>query len=103
MMKVADLYPKDHNVQIFTDASNKGWGVHLAQISTKVCGQTGDINVLVLKAVLVATDNSTVVAYTNKQGRTHSAEMFADLVPLLPDKSSQAHANVPKCDGRPTV
>ena len=87
MMKGADLYPKDHNVQIFTDASNKGWGAHLEQISTKVCGQTGDINVLELKAALLAMDNSTVVAYTNIQGRTHSPEMFADLVPLLPDKS----------------
>ena len=30
-----------HSIQIFTDTSNKGWGVHLEQVSTRVCGQTG--------------------------------------------------------------
>ena len=34
-MKGADLYPKDHSIQIFTDASNEGWGAHLEQVSTK--------------------------------------------------------------------
>ena len=91
----ADLHPKDHSIQLFTEASNEGWGAHLEQTSTK--GLWSDrvkrlhINVLELKAVslalqrfkdqfqnqtvLVAMDNSTVVAYMNKQGRTHSAEM----------------------------
>ena len=41
MMKCADLHPKDHNTQIFTDALNEGWGAHSEQVSTKVCGQTG--------------------------------------------------------------
>ena len=36
MMKGADLHPKDHNIQIFTDTSNKGSGAHLEQVSTKV-------------------------------------------------------------------
>ena len=31
----ADLHPKDHSIQLFTDASNEGWGVHLNQCSTK--------------------------------------------------------------------
>ena len=31
----ADLHPKDHSIQLFTDASNKGWGAHLNQSSTK--------------------------------------------------------------------
>ena len=35
LMKGSDLYPKDHSIQLFTDASNKGWGAHLEQISTK--------------------------------------------------------------------
>ena len=33
--KVVDLHPKDHNIQIFTDASNEGWGSHLEQVSVK--------------------------------------------------------------------
>ena len=97
VMNGADIHPKDHSIQLFTDASNEGWGAHLEQTSTK--GLWSDrvkrlhINVLELKAVslalqrfkdqcqnqtvLVATDNSTVVAYINKQGGTHSAEMCA--------------------------
>ena len=74
---------------------NEGWDAHLDQKSTKGLWSHKEkrlhINVLELKAVslalrsfrdqcenqtvLVATDNSTVVAYINKQGGTHSAEM----------------------------
>ena len=95
VMKGADLHPKDHSIQLFRDASNEGWGAHLDQNSTKGLWSDREkrlhINVLDLKAVslalqnfkdqcqnqtvLVATDNSTVVAYINKQGGTHSAEM----------------------------
>ena len=68
----------------------------------KACGQTRKkslhINVLELKVslalqsfkdqcqkqtVLIATDNSTVVAYINKQGGTHSAEMCAHLWKIM--------------------
>ena len=35
VMKGADLHPKDNSIQIFTDASNKGWGTYLEQVSTK--------------------------------------------------------------------
>ena len=31
MMKGSNLHPKDHSIQIFTDASNIGWGTHLEQ------------------------------------------------------------------------
>ena len=99
----ADLHPKDHSIQLFTDASNEGWGAHLEQSSTKGLWSPQEkglhINVLELKAVflalrhfkdqcqdqtvLVATDNSTVVAYINKQGGTHSAEMCALLWRLM--------------------
>ena len=95
MMKGADLHPKDHSIQLFTEASNEGWGAHLDQSSRKGLWSDQEkrlhINVLELKAVslalqrfkgqcqnqtvLVATDNSTVVAYINKQGGTHSAEI----------------------------
>ena len=127
-MKGADLHPKDHSVQLSTDASNEGWGAHLEQTSTKGLWSDREkrlhINVLELKAVslalqsfkdqcqnqtvLFATDNSTVVAYINKQEGTHSAEMCAvenhDLVPSLPDNlESQTHSRVSKCDGRSSV
>ena len=95
MMRGADLHPKDHSIQLFTDASNEGWGAHLEQTSTKGLWSDREnrlhINVEELKVVslalqsfkdqcqnrtmLVATDNSTVVTYINKQGGTHSAEM----------------------------
>ena len=103
VMKGADLHPKDHSIQIFTDASNEGWGAHLDQNSTKGLWSDREkrlhINILELKAVslalrsfkdqcqnqtvLVATDNSTVVAYINKQGGTHSAEMCALLWKIM--------------------
>ena len=35
VMKGADLHPKDHSIQLFTDASNEGWGARLNQNSTK--------------------------------------------------------------------
>ena len=103
VMKGADLHPKDHSIQLFTDASNEGWGAHLDQKFTKGLWSDREkrlhINVLELKAVslalrdfkdqcqnqtvLVATDNSTVVAYINKQGGTHSAEMCALLWKIM--------------------
>ena len=103
VMRGADLHPKDHSIQLFTDASNEGWGAHLDQSSTKGLWSDREkrlhINILELKAVplalrnfkdqcqnqtvLVATDNSTVVAYINKQGGTHSAEMCALLWKIM--------------------
>ena len=88
---------QDHSIQLLTDASNEGWGAHLEPSSTQGLWSPQEkglhINVLELKAaflalrrfkdqcqdqtVLVATDNSTVVAYINKQGGTHSAEVCA--------------------------
>ena len=97
VMRGADLHPKDHSIQLFTDASNEGWGAHLDQSSAKGLWSDWEkrlhINILELKVVslalrsfkdqcqnqtvLVATDKSTVVAYINinKQGGTNSAEM----------------------------
>ena len=103
VMKGADLHPKDHSIQLFTDASNEDWGAHLDQNSTKGLWSDREkrlhINVLELKAVslalrdfkdqcqnqtvLVVTDNSTVVAYINRQGGTHSAEMFGLLWKIM--------------------
>ena len=57
-MRGADLHPKDHSIQLFTDASNKGWGTHLDQSSTKGLWSDWEkrlhINVLELKAVSLA-------------------------------------------------
>ena len=81
------LHPLKHALQIFTDASKEGWGAHLDEHTAR--GQWSlpesklHINHLELKAVflalkefqtlvfnktvLVATDNTTVVAYINKE------------------------------------
>ena len=58
VMKGANLHPKDHSIQLFTDASNEGWGTHLEQTSTKGLWSDREkrlhINVLELKAVSLA-------------------------------------------------
>ena len=103
VIKGADLYPKDHSIQLFTDASNEGWGAHLEQASTKGLWSDREkrlhINILELKAVslalqkfkdqcqnqtvLVATENSIIVAYINEQGGTNLAEMCALLWKIM--------------------
>ena len=102
-MKGSDLHPKDHSIQLFTDASNEGLGAHLDQSSTKGLWSDQEkkvhINVLELQVVslslrsfkdqcqsqtvLVPTDNSTEVAYINKQEGTHSVEMCALLWKIM--------------------
>ena len=86
-MKGSDLHPKDHSNSLQTPQTKVG-DAHLEQSSTQGLWSPQEkglhINVLELKAVflalrhfkdqcqdqtvLVATDNSTVVAYINKQG-----------------------------------
>ena len=104
VMRGAYLYPKDKTtVSNSLQMPQTGWGAHLDQSSTKGLWSDREkrlhINVLELKAVslalrsfkdqcqnqtvLVATDNSTVVAYINKQGGTHSAEMCALLWKIM--------------------
>ena len=82
------LHPLKHAVQIFTDASKEGWGAHLNERTARGTWSEPEsklhINHLELKAVflalkefqdlcsnnivLVAIDNTTVVAYINKEG-----------------------------------
>ena len=82
------LHLLGHPLQLFTVASNKGWGTHLRDNTARdVWSDTEShlhINALELKAVLldlksfehicrvqivlVATDNTTVVSYINKEG-----------------------------------
>ena len=129
-MKGSDLHPKDHSIQLFTDASNEGWGAHLEQTSAKGLWSDREkrlhINVLELKAVslalqrfkdqyqnqtvLVATDKSTVVAYIKQTrrnplgGDVRCPVEVHDLVPSLPNYiESQTHSRVSESDGRPTV
>ena len=82
------LHPLKHALQIFTDASKEGWGAHLNELTARGTWSVPEsklhINHLELKAVflalkefqdlcsnnivLVATDNTTVVAYVYKEG-----------------------------------
>ena len=82
------LHPINHALQIFTDASKEGWGAHLNERTARGSWSLPEsklhINYLELKAVflalkefqdlctdqivLVATDNTTMVSYINKEG-----------------------------------
>ena len=87
------LRPMQHALQIFTDASKEGWGAHLNEHTARGTWSLPEsrlhINYLELKAVflalkefknicsdktvLVATNNTTVVSYINKEGGMRSA------------------------------
>ena len=91
------LHPIKYALQIFTDASKEGWGTHLnehtAGGSWSLPESKLHINYLELKAVflalkefqdlctdklvLVATDNTTVVSYINKEGGMRSGPLCA--------------------------
>ena len=91
------LHPLKHALQIFTDASKEGWGAHLDEHTARGHWSLPEsklhINHLELKAVflalkefqtlvfnktvLVATDNTTVVAYINKERGMKSGSLCA--------------------------
>ena len=97
------LHPLKHALQIFTDASKEGWGAHLGEHTERGSWSVPEsklhINYLELKAVflalkefqdlctakivLVATDNTTVVAYINKEGGMRSGPLCALLWRIL--------------------
>ena len=97
------LHPLKHALQIFTDASNEGWGAqlddHTARGTWSLPESKLHINHLELKAVflalkefrtlvcnktvLIATDNTTVVAYINKEGGMKSGSLCALLWRIL--------------------
>ena len=97
------LHPLKHALQIFTDASNEGWGTHLDDHTARGTWSLPEsklhINHLELKAVflalkefrtlvcnktvLIATDNTTVVAYINKEGGMKSGSLCALLWRIL--------------------
>ena len=97
------LHPLKHALQIFTGASKEGWGAHLnehiARGNWSLPESKVHINYLDLKAVflalkefqalctnnivLIATDNTTVVAYINKEGGLKSGPLCALLWRIL--------------------
>ena len=97
------LHPIKHALQIFTDASKEGWGAHLNEHTARGTWSLPEsklhINYLELKAVflalkefqslcadqivLVATDNTTVVAYINKEGGVRASTLCALLWRIL--------------------
>ena len=97
------LHPLRHALQLFTDASNEGWGAHLGDYMAKGVWLESEsalhINLLELKAVLLAlkrferlccnqivlvcTDNTTVVSYINKEGGMKSGSLCALLWRLM--------------------
>ena len=97
------LHPLKHALQIFTDTSKEGWGAHLNERTARATWSLPEsklhINHLELKAVflalkefqdlcsnnivLVATDNTTVVAYINKEGGMKSGSLCALLRRIL--------------------
>ena len=97
------LHPLKHALQIFTDASNEGWGAHLDDHTARGTWSLPEsklhINHLELKAVflalkefrtlvcnktvLIATYNTTVVAYINKEGGMKSGSLCALLWRIL--------------------
>ena len=97
------LHPIKHALQIFTDASKEGWDAHLNEHTKRGSWSLPEsklhINSLELKAVflalkefqdlcadkivLVATDNTTVVSYINKEGGMRSGPLCALLWRIL--------------------
>ena len=97
------LHPPRHALQIFTDTSKEGWGAHLNEHTARGTWSLPEsqlhINYLELKSVflalkqfqdlclnnlvLIATDNTTVVAYINKEGGMKSGPLCALLWRIL--------------------
>ena len=97
------LHPIRHALQVFTDASKEGWGAHLNKFTARGTWSLPEsklhINYLELKAVflalrefqhlcvgkmvLIATDNTTVVAYINKEGGMRSGPLCTLLWRIL--------------------
>ena len=95
------LHPIQHALQIFTDASKEGWGgqnefiargtwslleskLHINYLELKVFLALKEFqNLCVGKMVLIATNNTTVVSYINKEGGMRSGPLCALLWRML--------------------
>ena len=120
------LHPLQHALQIFTDASNVGWGAHLGDSTARgVWSEPASrlhINFLELKAVflalksfeplckdqivLIATDDTTVVSYINKEGRLSLCPPLETSV-LVPSQANSSkgktHSGVFEPDSGQTI
>ena len=130
VMRGADLHPKVHSIQLFTDASNEGWGAHLDQSSTKGLwsdrekkpthkrsriegGLPGPSKLqgLVPEPNSASRNGQLNSGSLHKQTRRNSLSRDVcspvedhDLVPSLSyNIESQTHSRVSECDGRPSV
>ena len=58
VLKGSNLHQREHNMLMFTDASEKGWGAHLSSCTISGVWQQSEkdlhINILELKAVFLA-------------------------------------------------
>ena len=97
------LHPLKHVLQLFTDASKEGWGAHLNERTARGTWSLPESRLHIIylelkaiflalkefqdlcadKIVLVATDNTTVVAYINKEGEMRSGPLCALLWRIL--------------------
>ena len=108
---------QDHSIQLFTDASNEGWGAHLDQSSTKDLWSDREkrlhINVLELKTVSNSASCKGQLNSGSLHKQTRRNSLSRDvcspvedhgLVPSLSHNiESQTHSRVSECDGRPSV
>ena len=112
-----------HALQIFTDASIEGWGAHLDEHLARATWSPPrsklHINYLELKAVLsglkrvprpllnkivpIATDNTTVVSYINKEGGMRSCPLCALLWRILTWCTRKQVTKARHIPGRPNV
>ena len=113
------LHPLKHALQIFTDASKEGWGAHLnkhiARGNWSLPESKLHMNYVELKAVLlalkefqtlctnnivlIATDNTTVVAYINKEGGMNTDLVYQE----LSNSQSSSHPRPSKCNSRQAI
>ena len=110
------LHPIKHALQIFTDASKEGWGVHLNEHMARGTWSLPEsklhINHLehktmylalkefqdlcIDKIVLVATDNTTVVSYINKEGGMRSGPSVENLDLVYQESSDSQSPTYPR-------
>jgi hypothetical protein len=98
-----DIHPSQLVLVVYTDASLEWWGAHcthhtphglwseqeqslhinILELQTVFLALKTFAKFIIIKPVQVATDNTTVVAYINQQGGTHSWELCALLWRIL--------------------
>ena len=128
VMKGSDFHPKDHSIQLFTDASNEGWGRSLrskfyqgsvVRPGKKATdkrhrvegGLTGHSKLPVPEPNSSSCNEQLDSSSLHKQTRRNTLSRDVrspvedhDMVsPLFHNIKSQTHSRVSECDGRPLV